>query len=769
MPSRPATATHSKLVVLLGDQKGETMSNTLGEVPAVSSGPDLTPQPAQELAAFALAAPDSLETLDQAAQRALTQSLDMTGRLALAEMLERIGDAPRNEALAEALADGVPPELIEAGLSHPGGFAAAAEALRARAMDANAATVRLTEPAGLTDTGSLRAVCASGGRVLVAPDTLPTADAPAIILDLSSLIGPSGITDDIAAARLAEISKSVRTSGWILLTGLGAALTCLGESYDSETGRKTAYALLGYVRSHVRGTELTADAARRLGVQAREAKKKKGPRLAILPLTPAQSSAESNGLAPPTSLVTPDGEEITITRSAQLGLVRRAPAALDELLRQIDARNAFDATGSITESRLRARGFTADAINKVRSALGEGLTLNAAFSRWVLGDEMISQDLKLVPDAYDADGHGLLAAIGFSRTDIEAADIAIDKRGDVASRTAAEAAGWSLDISVQDRLAMAGAVADQLDAPPIVALTIETIEDMAALTEASCGLLLTSDGRERSAIANRMARIESLADEISLARMEAETAAAAPVPHMAEPSPTARTRLPDRRKGYIQKAAVGGHKVYLHTGEFDDGSLGEIFIDMHKEGAAFRSLMNNFAISVSLGLQYGVPLDEYVDAFVFTRFEPAGEVTGNDRITKATSILDYLFRELAVSYLGRDDLAEVEDVSHDGLGRGAGDATRTAPPGTEFSEEAAQIISRGFSRGQLPDNIVILDKRRAEAEAEAEPTPGEELADALTDPEYLPDPCPACNSFTLIATEDGEPVCETCGARKSGS
>ena len=121
-----------------------------------------------------------------------------------------------------------------------------------------------------------------------------------------------------------------------------------------------------------------------------------------------------------------------------------------------------------------------------------------------------------------------------------------------------------------------------------------------------------------------------------------------------------RERMPDRRKGYTQKAVVGGHKVYLRTGEYDDGRLGEIFIDMHKEGAALRSFINNFAIAVSLGLQYGVPLDEYVDAFTFTRFEPSGPVQGNDSIKFATSILDYVFRELAVSYLERFDLAHVD-------------------------------------------------------------------------------------------------------------
>ena len=126
-----------------------------------------------------------------------------------------------------------------------------------------------------------------------------------------------------------------------------------------------------------------------------------------------------------------------------------------------------------------------------------------------------------------------------------------------------------------------------------------------------------------------------------------------------------RERLPNRRYGYNQKARVGGQKIYLRTGDYPDGRLGEIFIDMHKEGATFRSLMNNFAIAVSLGLQYGVPLEEFVDAFTATRFEPAGLVEGNDKITRATSILDYIFRELAVSYLGRDDLAtdEVDETS----------------------------------------------------------------------------------------------------------
>ena len=168
--------------------------------------------------------------------------------------------------------------------------------------------------------------------------------------------------------------------------------------------------------------------------------------------------------------------------------------------------------------------------------------------------------------------------------------------------------------------------------------------------------------------------------------------------------------------------------------------------------------MNNFAIAVSLGLQYGVPLEEFVDAFVFTRFEPAGQVTGNDRIGRATSILDYIFRELAVSYLNRDDLIELGDASHDGLGRGMGDGIRQSE-GAPLTGEAAQLISRGFSRGHIPDNIVILKKRREEMEAAAEEAP-----EAGSDPDYLPDPCTNCGSFTVYRDDaDDAIICDTCG------
>ncbi|MGV9005490.1 MAG: TSCPD domain-containing protein [Brevundimonas sp.] len=214
-----------------------------------------------------------------------------------------------------------------------------------------------------------------------------------------------------------------------------------------------------------------------------------------------------------------------------------------------------------------------------------------------------------------------------------------------------------------------------------------------------------------------------------------------------------RRKLPDRRKGYIQKAAVGGHKVYIHTGEYDDGELGEIFIDMHKEGAAFRSVMNNFAIAISIGLQYGVPLDEFVDAFVFTRFEPAGRVTGNDSIKSSTSILDYIFRELGVSYLDRHELANAgADPQHpDGLGGGSDlDAD-----GEALAVPAARFISKGFARGAAPDNLVVLPfgQRRSPA-----PVPATAPTEAVA--------CPACGDFSLQQRGAGW-ICDTCGIAPS--
>ncbi|MEM7213169.1 MAG: vitamin B12-dependent ribonucleotide reductase, partial [Pseudomonadota bacterium] len=261
---------------------------------------------------------------------------------------------------------------------------------------------------------------------------------------------------------------------------------------------------------------------------------------------------------------------------------------------------------------------------------------------------------------------------------------------------------------------------------------------------------------------------------------------------------------PDRRRGYTQKAVVGGHKVYLHTGEFDNGDLGEIFIDMHKEGAAFRAMMNNFAIAVSMGLQYGVPLDKFVEAFTFTRFEPAGIVTGNDNIKNATSILDYIFRELAVSYLDRTDLAHVEPegTRFDEIGGGVmeGDMN-VAQTDEEVGQTAVTLVenikkmtSTGYNRGRVSKEFTVLNGGQAQmAAAIAQPDLAPQMsagvatatatvvAPAATSQAaaagaiaaerraearmkgYEGDACGDCGNFTLV--RNGTCMkCDTCGA-----
>ena len=168
-----------------------------------------------------------------------------------------------------------------------------------------------------------------------------------------------------------------------------------------------------------------------------------------------------------------------------------------------------------------------------------------------------------------------------------------------------------------------------------------------------------------------------------------------------------RFQMPDRRKGYIQKAAVGDHKIYLHTGEYDDGKIGEIFIDTHKEGELVKALTNNFAIAISLGLQYGVPLEEFVDAFLDTKFEPSGKVYGNDRILSATSILDYIFRELAISYLGKEELAHTPSISGSNI-----EIEKEDDKDDQFLKIVKNITSKGFVRSNYQDKLVDLSDVR---------------------------------------------------------
>jgi ribonucleoside-diphosphate reductase alpha chain len=686
-------------------------------------------------------------------------------QLATAEMLERLGDAPKNAELAEALAAGLPQDVLEEALRQPGGILKTAASLRAAAVSTPSPRPGVFDAghidAALSD--ALLAALEEGAEIHLMRGALPEAGTRCRVLDVAQAIGPGGLEADYLVAAVDAAARDLG-EGMLVVAGLGAAVLSLGLDYASEAGVAVGAALAALIKSAATGAAFPAAQGRLLGLEAMKANGRRACQLALLPLRDMAAvlpECESEGAAPVRTVLAYGEDAPSLSRAARLGLARRAPEHLPALLDRLSQAGEHDLDSALGRTRLRDRGFTDEAIERVTRAIGDGLPLNAAFSRWVLGDEIIINDLKLSPERFDSDGKALLSAVGFSKKDIAAAELAIDGAIDEIAGKGLAAAGLSLSVSADAEIRFTAAASKALGGMGMLrAPSADGLQLAEAAMAAGLSALMTGHRAPPSEdLRLRMEQIVSLAEEI------AEDAEALPdLPALSEEAPRVRrTRLPDRRKGYIQKATVGGHKVYLHTGEFDDGSLGEIFIDMHKEGAAFRSLMNNFAISVSLGLQYGVPLEEYADAFVFTRFEPAGAVTGNDRITNATSILDYIFRELAVSYLGRDDLAEA-DVTHDGLGRGAGDATRGDT--AAFTSEAAQFISRGFSRGQLPDNIVILGTRRAEKAAE-EPAAGETRD---LSPTYLSQACPACGSFTLFeAGPEGHMACDTCGEESRAS
>ncbi len=345
---------------------------------------------------------------------------------------------------------------------------------------------------------------------------------------------------------------------------------------------------------------------------------------------------------------------------------------------------------AINVSTLKAKGFTDEALAKVEAALPTAFDIKFAFNKWTFGEDFLRDTLKLEPEAIAAPTFDLLAAIGFTKREIEAANVHICGAMTVEGAPHLKAEHYSVFdcanpcgkigkryLSVESHIRMmaasqpfiSGAISKTINMP-----NDATVEDCKSAYLLSWKLALKAnalyrDGSKLSQPLNSQLisdedeeddGIESFMDKPMAARTAAISEKV--VERLVERIVVMRERerMPDRRKGYTQKAVVGGHKVYLRTGEYDDGRLGEIFIDMHKEGAALRSFINNFAIAVSLGLQYGVPLEEYVDAFTFTRFEPAGPVQGNDSIKYATSILDYVFRELAVSYMSRFDLAHVD-------------------------------------------------------------------------------------------------------------
>ncbi len=382
----------------------------------------------------------------------------------------------------------------------------------------------------------------------------------------------------------------------------------------------------------------------------------------------------------------------------------------------------------VNHTTLRAKGFGDAQIAKVEDNLKSAFDIKFVFNRWTLGDEFLTGKLGIPADKLNDPAFDLLTHLGFKKSEIEAANEhvcgAMTLEGaphlkaehlpvfDCANPCGRKGKRYLSVNSHIDMMAAAqpfisGAISKTINMP-----NEATVEDCKAAYMRSWRLALKAnalyrDGSKLSQPLNSqlLADDQDEADEAAEqlvatrpAAVRAEAAAEKIVERIVEKvRERQREKLPGRRKGYTQKAVVGGHKVYLTTGEYEDGRIGEIFIDMHKEGAAFRSLMNNFAIAISLGLQYGVPLEEYVDAFTFTRFEPAGLVQGNDTIKNATSVLDYIFRELAVSYLARNDLAHVDPGELSATSMGQGETV--AAGGDEEAAPAARVVSHGFTRG----------------------------------------------------------------------
>ncbi len=396
----------------------------------------------------------------------------------------------------------------------------------------------------------------------------------------------------------------------------------------------------------------------------------------------------------------------------------------------------------INPTALVGHGFGPRELEKIEAALPAAFDIRFVFNLWTLGEDFCAKTLGIPADRLADPGFDLLQHLGFSKAQIAAANDHIVgamtlegapflKKQHYSVFDCANPCGKTGKrfLSVTSHIHMmaaaqpfiSGAISKTINMP-----NTATIAEALAAYDLSWSLGLKAnalyrDGSKLSQpLASALVEDDEEAEAI-LASGSAQEKAVVLAEKIVERIiikeiiRTNRDKLPDRRKGYTQKAVVGGHKVYLRTGEYVDGRLGEIFIDMHKEGAGFRAMMNNFAIAISVGLQYGVPLDEFVDAFTFTRFEPAGMVQGNDSVKNATSILDYIFRELAISYLDRTDLAHVKPTgaSFDDLGRGEEEGKRNISALTDAAasrglEVLKQISSTGYLRKRVPQELVVL-------------------------------------------------------------
>ena len=489
-------------------------------------------------------------------------------------------------------------------------------------------------------------------------------------------------------------------------------------------------------------------------------------------------------------------------------------AKIEEIVSYAVGHGSIGNAPGINHTSLIGHGFGQQEINKVEAALGSAFDIRFVFNQWTLGADFCTDVLGIPSDKLVDSNFDLLRHLGYSKADVDMANDHV-----CGTMTLEGAPHLSVDhyhifdcanpcgkmgkrfLSVNSHIHMmaaaqsftSGAISKTINMP-----NDATIEDCQKAYELSWSLGVKANAlyRDGSKLSQPLAAA-LLDDDDEAAELMEEGNPQVKAATLAEKviekvivkeiiKGNERSKMPERRKGYTQKAIVGGHKVYLRTGEYSDGALGEIFIDMHKEGAGFRAMMNNFAIAVSVGLQYGVPLEEFVDAFTFTKFEPAGMVQGNDSIKNATSILDYIFRELAVSYLDRTDLAHVkpEGASFDDIGIGNDEGVRNVK---EVSDTAAtrslevlkQISSTGYLRKRLPQELM----QQQETSSKLTDPSGGELAtmvapksistavesDPIMDPRakaklqgYEGDPCSDCGNYTLV--RNGTCMkCNTCG------
>ncbi|KAB7616329.1 vitamin B12-dependent ribonucleotide reductase [Amylibacter sp. SFDW26] len=498
---------------------------------------------------------------------------------------------------------------------------------------------------------------------------------------------------------------------------------------------------------------------------------------------------------------------------AALIMLGYSPSQGEEIISYAVGHGTMGNAPDINHTTLTGHGFGKDELDKIEAALPTAFDIRFVFNQWTLGEDFCKGTLGIPEAQLNDPAFDLLSHLGFSKKQVEAAN------NHVCGTMSLEGAPHLKEehygvfdcanpcgrigtryLSVESHITMmaaaqsfiSGAISKTINMP-----NDATIEDCQEAYELSWSLGVKANAlyRDGSKLSQPLASALVDDDDEDLDEVLAEAPAGERATILAEKivekvivkevNRRSREKLPERRKGYTQKAVVGGHKVYLRTGEYEDGSIGEIFIDMHKEGAGFRAMMNNFAIAVSVGLQYGVPLEEFVDAFTFTRFDPAGMVQGNDSIKNATSVLDYIFRELAVSYLDRSDLAHVKPTGEtfDELGRGVEEGQSNIQPASDDAVAMLkQVVSPGYHRNRMPQELVVLQGgsgnlfggggQQVAGSTEAVTAAAAQVAAPVTKMDdrtkakmqgYEGDACGDCGNYTLV--RNGTCMkCNTCGA-----